>query len=64
MDWENGGIRGYIGLGLETKLTPDHMTFEGVFEVLISITDFRYLEQNGARYGPGLALFGEIVLPG
>ncbi len=50
--------------GLGTKLTPDHMRFEGVFEVLIRITDIKYPRPNGARYGPGLALFGEIVLPG
>ena len=45
------------------EVDSDHMRFEGVFEVLISITDFRYLELNGAQYGPGLALFGEIVMP-
>jgi hypothetical protein len=39
------------------------MRFEGVFEVLISITDYRYPMSNGAQYGPGLALFREIVMP-
>ena len=50
--------------GLGTKRTPNYMSFEVVVEVLIIITDFRYPEPNGARYGPGLALFGEIVMPG
>jgi hypothetical protein len=40
------------------------MRFEGVFEAVISITEYRYPEPNGALYGPGLALFGEIVMPG
>jgi hypothetical protein len=40
------------------------MRFEAVFGVVISITDIRYPMSNGARYGPGLALFGEIVIPG
>jgi hypothetical protein len=50
--------------GLGTKWTPDHTRFEGVFEAVISITDIRYPKQNGARYGTGLALFDEIVMPG
>jgi hypothetical protein len=43
--------------------TPEHMRFEEVFEVLISITDYRYPMSNGAQYGPGLTLFREIVMP-
>ena len=50
--------------GLGTKLTPDYMRFEVVFEVVMSIPDIRYPRSNGARYGPGLPLFGEIVMPG
>ena len=54
--------------GLGTKRAPDHLmfgvVFEVFFEVLISITDIRYLDPNGALFGPRLALFGEIVLSG
>jgi hypothetical protein len=49
--------------GLGTKWTQDHMRFEEVFEAVISIPDIRYPEPNGAQYGPGFALFGEIVMP-
>jgi hypothetical protein len=31
---------------------------------MISILDIRYPTSNGARYGPGLALFGDFFLPG
>jgi hypothetical protein len=37
------------------------MRFEVVFEAVISVTDIRYPDPNGALYGPGLALFGEII---
>jgi hypothetical protein len=40
------------------------MKFKVVFEVVISIPDIRYPTSNGAQYGPGLALFGEIVMSG
>ena len=40
------------------------MRFWVVFEAVISITDIKYPRPNGARYGPGLTLFGEIVMPG
>jgi len=40
------------------------MRFEVLFEAVISIPDYSYPMQNGAQYGPGLALSGEIVLPG
>ena len=39
------------------------MRFKVAFGVVISITDIRFPTSNGARYGPGLALFGEIVMP-
>ena len=35
-----------------------------MFEAVITMADIRYPVPNGARYGPGLALSGEIVLPG
>ena len=50
--------------GLGAKWTPDRMRFEVVFEAVISIPDYKYPEPNGAQYGPGLPLFGEIVMPG
>ena len=40
------------------------MRFEVVFEAVITMADIRYPVQNGAQYGHGLALSGEIVLPG
>jgi hypothetical protein len=40
------------------------MRFEVVFGEVIIITDIRYSKSNGARYGPGLALFSKIVMPG
>jgi hypothetical protein len=49
LDCENLGIGSYIVPGLGTKMTPDHMRFEVVFEVVISIPDIRYPWPNGAQ---------------